>query len=293
MAKLSRLLAILGCFLAATAPAQQSPVRYSIGVVLFGPNAACPAGPVFVDSVYPDAPAGIAGIHAGDLVLAVDGAAVKDMRDAATRMSATQPGTVVLQVRRNGEDLTFSIPRERSDAMWSRIWSNMGVRQLDDGLQVPMDFTDAQVRDDRKMHSDLEKALQAGEAVNVFPGHYPKDLSLYYPGFELFAWDHGQTVIVGGIENGPARASGVRWGDRIVAVNGIDARGKSLSELEQLFSSSRPDSMHLEVNRFGADKQFTFLLAPASDVLKASGWRMFEGAKVPVWVPDAYARCFE
>jgi C-terminal processing protease CtpA/Prc len=100
-------------------------------------------------------------------------------------------------------------------------------------------------------------------------------------------------VIVGGIENGPAQKSGIRWGDQIVSVNGIDPRGKSFSELEHLFSSLQPATMRLVVNRFGVEKQMMFQLAPASDVLRDSGWRVIEGAKVPLYVPDEYARCFE
>lgn len=287
--KPSCLLMICGYLLVAPLTAQQNPVRYSIGVNLLGPHASCAAGPIFVGSVYPQAPAAVAGIHAGDQLLAVDGEAIKSLRDASMRIGATQPGTVALKIRRNGQDLAFYVPRERSDLVLSQI----GFRKLDDGSWVPSDYTDAQVRDYRQVKSDLQRALQAGEALNVFPGHYPEDLSLYYPGFELFAWDHGQHVIVGGIEDGPAQKSGVRWGDQIVSVNGIDARGKSLSALEHLFSSSRPVLMRLEINRFGLEQGFTFQLAQASDVLKESGWRMFEGKRVPIWVPDEYARCFE
>jgi C-terminal processing protease CtpA/Prc len=287
--KLPRSLAICGWLLVARQIAPQNPPTYSIGITLLGPNASCPAGPVFIGSVIPGAPAAAAGIHAGDQLLAVDGEAIRNPRDAATRITATDPGKVVVQVRRNGADLSLSVPRERSDV----ILSQRGLRQLDDGSQVPQDFTDAQIRDFRQMHSDLGHAIQTGESLNVFRGHYPADLSLYYPGFELFAWDHGQHVIVGGIENSPAQKSGIRWGDQIVSVNGIDPRGKSLSELEHLFSSSQPATMRLVVNRFGVEKQMTFQLAPASDVLRDSGWRVIEGAKVPLYVPDEYARCFE
>jgi C-terminal processing protease CtpA/Prc len=289
MLKDAAVLAAWGCLLIAPLMGQQSAPQYSIGVYLLGPNTSCPAGPVYVKSVTSGTPAADAGIHAGDQVLAVDGEAVKDLRDAAARISSASSGPVVLQLKRNGANLTLSVSRERSDAFLSLS----GFRRLDDGRLVPSYLTDAQARETFQMQSDLEHAIQTGDSVNVFPGHYPADLSLYYPGFELFAWDHGQNVTVGGVENGPAEQSGVRSDDAIVSVNGIDPRGKSLAELEKLFSSSRPDTMHLVVNRFGEEKQFAFQLARASEVLNASGWRMFEGVKVPLWVPDAYARCFE
>jgi C-terminal processing protease CtpA/Prc len=289
MLKIHRRLTICGCLLVAPLIGQQNPPMYSIGVNLLGPHTSCPAGPVFVGSVDPEAPAGVAGIHAGDQLLAIDGEAVRNLGDAAARITSAEPGKVVLKVKRNGADLTLSVPRERSDV----ILSHRGLRQLDDGRPVPLDYTDTQIRDYRQMQSDLTRAMQAEDFLNVFPGHYPADLSLYYPGFELFAWDHGQHVIVGGIENGPAKQSGIHWGDQIVSINGIDPRGKSISELEHLFSSSQPAPMHLAINRFGVEKQITFQLARASDVLRDSGWRMFEGTRVPLWVPDAYARCFE
>jgi C-terminal processing protease CtpA/Prc len=284
-----RWLSICGCFLIAPLLGQQSAPRYSIGAYLLGPNTSCPAGPVYFKSVPPGTPAANAGIQAGDQVLAVDGVAVKDLRDAVTRISSASSGPVVLQLKRNGADATLSVSRERSDLFLSRS----GFRRLDDGVEVPSYLTDAQAREYLQMRSDLEHAIQSGDAINVFPGHYPADLSLYYPGFELFSWNHGQKVIVGGIENGPAEQSGVRSDDQILSVNGADPRGKTLRELELLFSSPRPQPMHLVVNRFGEEKQFTFQMAPASEVLKASGWRMFEGVKVPLWVPDVYARCFE
>jgi C-terminal processing protease CtpA/Prc len=272
-----------------TLPAQQNPPKYSIGVNLFGPNASCPAGPVFIGSVDTEAPAGIAGVHVGDQLLAVDGRAIRSFSDASTRMAATKPGRVVLTLRRDGADLVFSISRERSD----EIWSQRSLRELDDGRLVPLDYTEAQLRDYSQMQSDLLHAMQTGDYLNVFSGHYPADLSLYYPGFELFSWNHGQEVIVGGIEDGPAKKSGIRWGDQIVSVNGIDPRGKSLTEIEHLFSSSQPVPMNLVINHFGIEKQITFLLARASDVMRANRWRMFEGAKVPLWVPDEYAHCFK
>jgi hypothetical protein len=51
--------------------------------------------------------------------------------------------------------------------------------------------------------------------------------------------------------------------------------------------------MTLVTERFGVQKQTTLSLAQATDVLRASGWRMFEGKRVPLWVPDEYARCFQ
>jgi C-terminal processing protease CtpA/Prc len=234
--KLSFMLTIVGCLLAGELSAQLKPPRYSIGVNILGPDTSCSAAPLFIGSVGPGTPAALAGIHAGDQLQAVDGVAVRDLRDAAGRITSANPGKVVLTLKRNGADLTLPVSRERSDM----IWSQQGFRQLDDGALVPADYTDAQAQAERVMKSDLLHAIQAGKYLNVFPGHYPADMSLYYPGFELFVRDHGQEVIVGGVEDGPAKKSGIRWGDQIISVDGIDPRGHSLAELETLFSSPRP-----------------------------------------------------
>lgn len=289
MRKLGLLLSIIGFLQVIFLNAQQNPLGYSIGVTIFGPNPSCPAAPLFIASVVPGAPAAIAGIHAGDQLHAVDGRTVKDLRDASARMASAGPGRVVLNLIRNGTDLTFSVTPERSVL----IWSQQGLRKLDDGRVVPLDYSDSQIHDYRLMQSDLLRAMQAGDYLNVFPGHYPSNLALYYPGFELFVWHHGQKVIVGGIEDGPAKKRGIQWGDEIISVNGQDPRGKLLHQLELLFSSPHPATMHLSVDRFGVKKHFTFPLARASDVLRASGWRIFEGKKVPLWAPEQYAHCFE
>ena len=59
----------------------------------------------------------------------------------------------------------------------------------------------------------IRQALErATDLTRAFPGHYPANEQLYYPGFEVFIWDKGNQVTVGGIEDGPASRAGVRWG---------------------------------------------------------------------------------
>ena len=216
---------------------------------------------MFVGNVAPKSPAASVGLEPGDQLLAINRDAVRDFRDAANRIVSTVPDPVVLTIRRSQSVRTISVSRERSELIWSRI----GVRLLDDGFLVGTDYTDADIAEMRRLNKELDQVASRKDFVNIFPGHYPADKNLYYPGFELFVWDQGQQVHVGGIEDGPAKESGLRWGDRIVSVNGQDPSGKSARELEVLFTSSGPVTMHLRVERLGIEKPLTFQLARATD----------------------------
>lgn len=139
----------------------------------------------------------------------------------------------------------------------------------------------------------IRQALErATDLTRAFPGHYPANEQLYYPGFEVFIWDKGNQVTVGGIEDGPASRAGVRWGDEIIAVDGVDPRGKSVAELEALLASPKPASMTLTVERAGVRKTFPFELAQAATVLRENHWQVINGELVPLWVPESYLPCF-
>ena len=267
---------------------QGSQSEYVTGVEVHGVNASCPSGTVFVGRVAPKSPADVAGLHAGDLLLAINNEPVRDFRDAVSRMRVTGPDPVILRVRRDGTVLTFTVRREPRDVVLGRE----GLRMLD-GFVVGTDYTSADIAELRRLNAELDSAVKQNDFVNVFPGHYPKDKSLYYPGFEIFEWNEGRQVHVGGIEEGPAKKAGVHWGDRIISVNDQSVQGKSLAQLESLFSSSDRAMMRLVVERTGVVKSFTFPLARAADVLKEDGWRMVEGKMIPLWLPDEYLKCFE
>lgn len=75
-----------------------------------------------------------------------------------------------------------------------------GRPQIVEGNVVPLDATDAEI----KLHSSLIRDLDADPTsiARLFPTHYPESEKLYYPGFEVFVWDKGLTVTIGGIEDG-------------------------------------------------------------------------------------------
>lgn len=60
-----------------------------------------------VHKVHPDSPAELAGIQKGDVITSVDG-----KRSSVVGRIHGQPGTVAnLTVRRNGDELSFAVPR--------------------------------------------------------------------------------------------------------------------------------------------------------------------------------------
>ncbi|RPJ42150.1 MAG: M20/M25/M40 family metallo-hydrolase, partial [Candidatus Latescibacterota bacterium] len=80
------------------------------------PDFAAPPGEgVLIASVAPGSPADLAGIRAGDRVIALAGAAIADLRGYAEALRERKPGdAVTIEVRRGGEALRFEatlIPR--------------------------------------------------------------------------------------------------------------------------------------------------------------------------------------
>jgi serine protease Do len=72
-----------------------------------------------VDESQQDSPAAKAGVAAGDVITALDGAPLKDSRELARKIGSMAPGTSVkLSILRNGEDKTLALtlgeaPNER------------------------------------------------------------------------------------------------------------------------------------------------------------------------------------
>jgi predicted metalloprotease with PDZ domain len=286
------LVGMLLCAVCATCFCEQTRPKYVIGVSIFGPNSSCPNGPVFIGSVSRISPAATAGVMAGDQLLTIDGMPVKDLRDASHRITSDSPQSVILELKRGQAQRKVTVQREDSDV----VLMKNGFRMLDDGLMVGSDYSNAEIDEHRTVERNLMQAMSSGVAgtvLNVFPGHYPADKRLYYPGFEVFVWDQGNQVRVGGIENGPAKQNGMRWGDQILSVNGVDPRKKSLSELESLLTSRVPVRMEVTVERADAVRKFSFKLAMAADVLRENNWQIVDGQMVPLWVPKEYVSCFK
>ena len=275
-------LAIVCCLAATLVQAEESPAdEYVTGMTLIGKPGADSTCPPIVWWVEPDTPASKAGIQPGDRLLAIDGHRGIDVMHLL-RTKDPKPSTIEL----DGEHGSYSVTVTRIRA--SVLYEQEGWKVEPNGILFRKNATEAEIQ----RVSKVGREPPASEKV-FSVGHYPANQDLYYPGFEVFVWKDPQPMAVGGIEDGPAQKAGVHYGDAIVSVNGINPRGKSMAELEQLFSSPKPATMTLVIDRDGAKNTFTFELDKASDVAKANHKRMYKGRMIPSVIPPDYLRCFE
>ena len=146
--------------------AQTPPDLYSIGApIITGTKKDCP---IFIGRLASKSPAQLAGLRAGDRLLAVDGKDVKGMglRQVQTLIRSEQPGNVTLRVWRDGKEFEVVVPRRRSSAIIARE----GVKQAGPYL-VPLDTTEAEAK--RMMENE-----QRPIAGRAFPLHYPLNTEL-------------------------------------------------------------------------------------------------------------------
>lgn len=286
MTKLVSVLMMIGG-LCMTLAAQADQPRYVTGVILFGGSST--SCPLFVGGVQKNSPGAHAGIQVGDRLLAVDGHPITDIHDAAQRITSNKPLPVTVELIRDEKPFSVTVQREDRTA----VLRADGWRIFKDEM-VPLNATDPEADYILDTLKKLKQEKLKQEKISVaFPGHYPADKEQYYPGFEVFIWDHEKQVTVGGIEDGPARRAGLRWGDRLVAINGIDADGKSVSELESLLASRKPARIELTIERAGVQKTISFELEQASKVLHENHWQVINGEMFPLWVPKQYLHCFQ
>jgi C-terminal processing protease CtpA/Prc len=255
---------------------------YVTGMIVLAKPDAGPACPPIVWFIQPDTPASRVGIQPGDRLRAIDRKPVADIEEARRLLRTIEPKSSSIELEGERGVYTVTVERIRNSVLYERN----GLKRGPDGSLYPKDATPAEMQRISKMHGEPN--------TKVFTtGHYPANQELYYPGFEIFVWPEPQTMTVGGIEEGPAKAAGVHYGDPIVSVNGVDPRGKSLAKLEKLFSNPTPATMTLVIDRDGETKTFKLQLAKASDVAAANHKRLYRGRMIPLVVPASYLHCFE
>lgn len=249
---------------------------YSIGAALGG-QGNCP---VFISGVIPGSPAERAGIRGGDFLLAVGDTKVENIGHAADLLRSDNPSTVTVRLWRSGKEIESVVGREKRSSILART----GGRSIS-AFSVFLSAREA----------ETERLLPFGGRVvgRVFsPTRYPDNPEILYPGFEIFVLRGPEQIAIGGIEDGPASRAGVHSGDVIVSVNGISASKKTPLELQRLFSSTRPESMRLEIDRLGSVQTFQFKLLKASDIARQNGWRLAGGRLVPAFAAGDDPLCF-
>jgi C-terminal processing protease CtpA/Prc len=211
----------------------------------------------------------------------VGGTRVSTTDEAVNLLHSETPDPVTLTLLRGEQPYVATVGRERSSLLL-----DSHRKLLSNGMVAPLDATEGE------MKAKLEALAPSRFVGRVFPTHYPSDESLYYPGFEILILKDPDQVAVLGIEDGPAQRAGIHWGDTILSVNGVDPRNKSVPELERLFSSDRPATMTLKIERSGTAKDLTFQLVQAAKLLRENQYQLLDGTLVPRGLPEKYLFCF-
>jgi C-terminal processing protease CtpA/Prc len=276
-------LAFLFCVASAFVSAQESSAdEYVTGMTVMGTVGAGPSCPPVVWLVEPDTPAAQAGIQPGDRLLAADGHRGIDAAQARPLLHTKDSKPVTLELEGEHGTYTVTVGRVNKSILLTREGWKVGP----DGNTYAQNATDAEMK-------RVATIKEPPASDRVFDHHYPKNVELYYPGFEALLLQDRHEIVVWAMEDGgPARKAGAHHGDVIVSVDGVNPLGKSVPELEALLSSSGPKAMTLVIHRDGVTKTFTFDLIKAADLMRQNNTQFYEGKLIPWVVPDAYLHCF-
>jgi C-terminal processing protease CtpA/Prc len=277
--KFNRLSILAGVFLCCAISAFGDQL-FVVGITVVRPAPSCP---LFITNVDKHSPAHQAGVLAGDRVVSIDGVAATGFSELKLlRGNSAKP--VVLEVLRGGARKRFGISRVPQSVLFKK--SHL---QSIDGEWVPKGTTKEDLEYQKRLEALLDNRQNlAGTAFGF--GHYPKDLTLYYPGFEVFVTrDPGP--MVGGIERGPALHAGMKWGDVLLSVDGTPASGLDQEAIERLLSSIKPRRVSILVQRVSTTKRFTFQLERADRILARSGWQVIRGEKFPAVIHPTELQC--
>jgi predicted metalloprotease with PDZ domain len=273
------------CLLYPSAPLAQNPNvdEYVTGMTAWGTVGAGPSCPPIVWFVEPETPAAKAGIQPGDRLLAVDGHHGIDAAQAHPLLHTKDSKPVTLELEGEHGAYTVTVGRVKVSTLLARDGWKVGP----DGNTYAEDATDAEMK-------RVAAIKEPSASDRVFNHYYPKNVELYYPGFEALVLHDRHEIVVWEMEDGgPARKAGAHYGDVIASVDGVNPLGKSVPELEALLSSPVPKAMTLVISRDGVTKTFTFDLIKAADLMRLNKKRVYEGKIIPSVIPDAYLHCVD
>lgn len=167
---------------------------------------------VLVNTVHPKSPAADAGLRVGDVVQAIDGKEVHDTEALQFRLATVAMGaTIKLTVFRNGKNLDVDM--------------------------ITMPPPEEPKRDQTLVKG--RNILSGAIVANISPAVSE----------ELGTIDADSGVVVLGNEGGSAAQIGLRKGDVIVAINGIEI--KSVRQLLKLLDDNRALRTQLSISRGG------------------------------------------
>jgi serine protease Do len=195
-----------------------------------------------VADVQPDTPAAKAGIKSGDVVLAVNGTAIKDARELSRRVSMINPGTVVkLTIMREGKERTVDITLTKlpEDRLASRD------RDRDDDRDR-----------DRNRDRDRDRDRDRGDRARDIPG-----LGLTIAPARTVAGAGTLGVVITDVDpRGPAADRGLRSGDVILEVAGKAV--KTPFEVTDAIEAARKDGKSVLLMRVKSEQGTRFVTVP-------------------------------
>ncbi|MCQ2740825.1 MAG: trypsin-like peptidase domain-containing protein [Alphaproteobacteria bacterium] len=141
-------------------------------------------GGVVVSSLTPSSPAATAGIEAGDVIIAINGSDIKDLKDFSRRIAETAIGTDVIL----------------------RVWRNSAIKDLTVKIkQMPVNIDKNAVRKEEKDNSSIQK-----------PEGYIENLGI------VLEMRNEDVVVSDVLADSDAYDKGLKAGDIIVKIDGKD-----------------------------------------------------------------------
>lgn len=185
------------------------------------------AGRLYVVAVLPGSPARGAGIEIGDELLAINGIHAGNALEPSTWDLNGAKSQAQVTIMRKGREADFKIALEPVSVIVANAWR---ARTTETGAMI--------------LPAALSKDSSAAAPIGPFAAG--------------FRWeehgDHLNCTVSDVLETSAANTAGLRVGDRIVAIDGVDISRVEPGDLMKLSASNRPLTFKLRVAR-GASRR--------------------------------------